>query len=136
MRQDPSYAPAYYGVAYIHGVRGELDDAIKYYRLTLERDQTNPYTFANLGYALLQQERFDEALPMLDKALELKPDCGEAHLSYANYYAFKGDWKKAETSVNQALRFGQSLDPEFKALLEQNGVAISQPGSGDGGSRP
>ena len=133
IRHDASYAPGYYGIAYIHSVRGELDDAIKYYRLTLERDKTNPYTFANLGYALLQRERFDEALPMLDKAIELKPDCGEAYLSYANYYAFKRDWKNAETSATKALQFGLSLDPRFRALLEENGVTIgaSSPGKVD-----
>ena len=136
VRHDPTYAPAYYGIAYTYGARGQLDDAIKYYRLTLDRDQSNPYTFANLGYALLQKEMFDEALPMLDKALELKPDCGEAHLSYANYFARRREWKKAETSVNLALQFGQSLHPEFRALLTQNGVAISEPMSSTDESNP
>ena len=125
IRHDPSYAPAYYGVAHIKSIRGEVDEAIRFYKLTLERDRSNPYAFANLGYALLQKERFDEALSMLDKALELKPDCGEAHLSYANYYAFKRQWRDAERSVNQALKYGQSLAPEFRALLLKNGVTIA-----------
>ena len=128
VRHDPTFAPGYYGIAYVHSVRGELDAAVKFYRLTLQHDQSNPYTFANLGYALLQQEKYDEALPMLDKALELKPDCGEAHLSYANYYASQGDWKNAEVSVNKALRFGMSLHPELKALLEKNGVTLRESG--------
>jgi tetratricopeptide (TPR) repeat protein len=103
-----------------------LDDAIKFYRLTLEHDQSYPYTFANLGYALLQKESFEEGLRMLDKALEMKPDCGEAYLSYANYYAFKQNWKKAEESVNKAIGFGQKIHPEFRALLESHGVRINK----------
>jgi len=125
VRHDAAFAPGYYGIAYVHSARGQLDEAIKYYRLSLEHDQTYPYTYANLGLALLQKEQFAEAVKMLDRALELKPDCGEAHLSYANYYAFKGDWKNAEISVNKALHYGQSIDPEFRAMLEANGVSIT-----------
>jgi|GEM_PF-2865404 len=123
-RHDKTFAPAYYGIAYVYSVQGKLDDAIKYYRETLEHDQTYPYTFANLGYALLQKEQPDEALKMLDKALQLDPKCGEAHLSYANYYANKKDWKKAETSANKAIECGQKLHPEFRRLLEKSGVKL------------
>jgi tetratricopeptide (TPR) repeat protein len=55
IRHDKTFAPGYYGVAYVYSVQGKLDDAIKYYRETLKYDQTYPYTFANLGYALLQK---------------------------------------------------------------------------------
>jgi len=124
VRHDATYAPGYYGIAYVHSLRGELDEAIKYYRLALEHDQTYPYTFANLGLALLQKREFEEGLQMLDKALQLKPDCGEAHLSYANYYAFKQEWKEAEQSVNKAVTYGQKIHPELRALLSSNGVQI------------
>ncbi len=110
-RHDKTFAPAYYGMAYVYSVQGKLDEAIKYYRETLKYDQTYPYTFANLGYALLQKEQFDEALKMIDKALQLNPKCGEAHLSYANYYAYKKDWKKAEESANTAIECGQKIHP-------------------------
>lgn len=114
IRLDSSDASGYYGIAYIYSVQGNLDEAIRYYRFTLERDQTYPYTFANLGYALLQKRQFDEALKMLDHALQLMPDCGEAHLSYANYYAFKKQWGKAQKSANKAIEYGQVIHPELK----------------------
>lgn len=126
IREDPTHAPGYYGIAYVYSVQGNLDEAIKYYRLTLKYDQTYPYTFANLGYALLQKEQFKEGLQMLDRALELKPDCGEAHLSYANYYAFKKQWDKAQESANKAVECGQVIHPELKKLLEDNGVKLSE----------
>lgn len=126
IRHDPSHAPGYYGIAYIHSVRGDLDEAIKYYRLTLEHDQTYPYTFANLGYALLQKENFEEGLKMLDKALDLKPDCGEAHLSYANYYAHKEQWGNAQKSANRAIECGQEIHPELRKLLEDHGVKLDR----------
>jgi len=126
IRHDPAYAPGYYGIAYVNSVQSNLDEAIKYYRLTLEHDRTYPYTYANLGYALLQKDQTDEALKMLDQALKLKPDCGEAHLSYANYYASKEQWSNAEKSVNKAIACGQVIHPELKSLLEKHGVRISE----------
>jgi Tfp pilus assembly protein PilF len=124
IRHDKTFAPGYYGVAYVYSVQGKLDDAIKYYRETLKYDQTYPYTFANLGYALLQKDQFEEALKMLDKALTLNPKCGEAHYSYAQYYANKENWKKAEESANKAFDYGIKLDPEFRKLIEKNGVKL------------
>jgi Tfp pilus assembly protein PilF len=124
IRHDPDFAPAYFGAAYVCSAQGKLDDAIKYYRETLKRETLYVYTYANLGYALLQQGKVPEALQMLDKALELDPTCGVAHLTYANYYAYKQDWKDAEQSVNKALKYGQKLDPELREMLEKHGVKL------------
>ena len=63
---------------------------------------------------------------MLDKAIEIDPKCGEAHLSYANYYVSKQDWKNAEQSINKAIKYGQKIHPEFRSLLEKHGVKIVQ----------
>ena len=96
IRHDPDFAPAYFGAAYVCTADGKFDDAIKYYRETLKRDTLYVLTYANLGYALLQKGQFPEAVQMLDKALEIDPKCGEAHLCYAKYYTYKRDWNDAE----------------------------------------
>jgi Tfp pilus assembly protein PilF len=61
---------------------------------------------------------------MLDKALQLEPRCGEAHLSYANYFAYRKQWKKASESANKAIQYGQQIDPEFRKLLAKNGATL------------
>jgi tetratricopeptide (TPR) repeat protein len=71
-----------------------------------------------------KKDQFEEALKMLDKALTLNPKCGEAHYSYAQYYANKENWKKAEESANKAIDCGIKLDPEFRKLIEKNGVKL------------
>jgi Tfp pilus assembly protein PilF len=124
IRHDADFAPAYFGAAYVYSTEGKLDEAVKYYRETLKRDTLYVYTYANLGYALLQEGKFPEALQMLDKALEIDPTCGVAHLSYANYYAYKRDWKNAEQSVNKAMKYGQKIHPELREMLEKHGVKI------------
>ena len=126
IREDKDFAPGYYGVAYVYSVEGKLDEAINFYRETLKRDTTYVYTYANLGYALLQKEQFPEALQMLDKAIAIDPKCGEAHLSYANYYTYKQDWKNAEQSVNKAIKYGRKIHPELRKMLEDHGVRITE----------
>jgi Tfp pilus assembly protein PilF len=126
IRHDADFAPAYFGAAYVCSAEGQLDDAIEYYRETLKRDTLYVYTYANLGYALLQKKQFPEALQMLDKALEIDPKCGEAHLSYANYYAYKQDWRNAERSVNKAIKYGQRIHPELREMLEKHGVKFAE----------
>jgi Tfp pilus assembly protein PilF len=126
IRHDPDFAPAYFGAAYVYTADGKLDEAIKYYRETLQKDTIYVLTYANLGYALLQQGKFPEAIAMLNKALDIDPKCSEAHLCFAKYYAYKQDWKDAEQSVNQALKYGQRLDPELREILEKHGVRIAE----------
>src|SRR6266705_5687856 len=122
----PDFALSYFGTANVYSAEGKLDEAIKYYRETLTRETLYVYTCANLGYALLQQGKFPEALQMLDKALELDPTCGAAHLTYANYYAYKQDWRNAEQSVNKAMKYGQKIHPELREMLEKHGVKIAE----------
>jgi len=124
IRHDADFAPAYFGAAYVYSAEGKLDEAIKYYRETLKKDTLYVFTYANLGYALLQKKQFPEALQMLDRALEIDPTCGEAHLSYANYYAYKQDWRNAEQSVNKAIKYGQKIHPELREMLEKHGVKL------------
>ena len=126
IRQDPDFAPAYFGAAHVYTSEGKLDDAIKYYREFLKRDTLYGLACANLGYALLQQGKFPEAVAMLNRALDIDPKCGEAHLCYAKYYACTMDWKDAEQSVNKAIKYGQKLDPELREILERHGVKIAE----------
>lgn len=123
---DPDFAPAYFGAGYVLSKEGKFDEAIKCYRETLKRDTLYVYSLANLGNALLQEGQIPEAVRMLDKALEIDPTCGEAHLIYTSYYAYKQDWKSAEQSVNKAIKYGTKLDPELRDILEKHGVKIAE----------
>jgi len=126
VRHDEDFAPAHYGVAYVYSVQGKLDEAITSYQETLRLDKKHLYANANLGYALLQKNEDKEALRYLDQALALNAKCGEAHLSYANYYAKHEKWEEAEKSSNKAIAFGQRIHPQFRKLLEENGATLTK----------
>jgi tetratricopeptide (TPR) repeat protein len=55
-------AEAYFRQAYEHQVKGELDEAIRLYRLSIEAHPTaEAHTF--LGWTYSFQGRYDEAIP-------------------------------------------------------------------------
>jgi|GEM_PF-3328530 len=124
IRHDDQYAPGYYGIAYAYSVQGELKDAVEYYHKTLALDESHLYANANLGFALLQLGREEEAMQALNAALKIDPDCGEAHLSYANYYAAHERWAEAGESARRALELEQVVHAELKQLLEDHGVVF------------
>ena len=52
---------------------GQPDSAIASYRVALSLDETDVWSMNNMALLLIKQERFDEALPPLARAAELKP---------------------------------------------------------------
>jgi len=51
---------------------GQPDSAIASYRVALSLDETDVWSMNNMALLLLKQERFEEALPALARAVELK----------------------------------------------------------------
>jgi Tfp pilus assembly protein PilF len=57
---------------------------------------------------------------MLNQALKINPKCGEAYLSFANYYASKEEWKVAWKNLNKAIELGQKVHPKLMSLMNKN----------------
>ena len=77
---DPRQADALHllAVSYLNEHPGEAESLI---RRAISSDKRNPLYYSNLAVALRNQNRFEEALAMYDKALRRKPDYLEAHLN-------------------------------------------------------
>ena len=76
--------------------------------------------YSNLGYALSQKERFDEALPNLHKALELDPDLAMAHYNLGFVLDQQGKTEEAVSHYHQAIQ----LSPEFARSYNNLGLAL------------
>ena len=77
---DPRQADALHllGVTFLNERPCEAESLI---RRAISSDRRSPLYYSNLAIALRNQQRFEEALAMYDKALRRRPDCLEAHVN-------------------------------------------------------
>jgi tetratricopeptide (TPR) repeat protein len=80
LRIDPRQADALHllGVTFLNERPSEAESLI---RRAISSDKRNPVYYSNLAVALRNQNRFEEALAMYEKALRRKPDYLEAHVN-------------------------------------------------------
>jgi Tfp pilus assembly protein PilF len=125
IRHDSTNAKAYFGVAYVCSVQGNLTDAITFYREALKYEKHYAPIYANLAKALLIQNPYaSEAPKLLDEALKVDPRDANALYTYAGYYATTGNWKAAGEMANKAVASGAKLDPAFLQQLKGHGVQV------------
>ncbi len=129
IQYHPDEPHAYFGVAYVYSIEGRLDEAIRFYRESLQRDSKHADTYANLGYALLRQRQSTEGLQMLDQAIKLTPGCGAAYLSYSLYYGNQEKWKEAGEYANEAIDRGVKIPSAYVKRLRKHKVRVNEPTS-------
>jgi tetratricopeptide (TPR) repeat protein len=81
----------------------------------------------NLGTALLQKGRVDEAITQFQQALQINPDYAEAHYNLGNALLQKGRADEAITHYREALR----IKPNFAEAHYNLGIALAQKGRED-----
>ncbi len=108
--KDSSDADAYRVKGRIMQSVGNQDQAIDAYQRSLELDSDNPYAHNNLALVYIQQERFNDAILLLEKAVQRKDDVpffynnlGVAHEALGNYQQSK-----------QAFQTALSLDSNYE----------------------
>ena len=75
LAKDPEYADALNYLAYVWAVRGvRLDEALRHVQAALALDPDNAAYLDTLGWVYYQQGRYAEALELLERANELRPD--------------------------------------------------------------
>ncbi|MCR5702619.1 MAG: tetratricopeptide repeat protein [Lachnospiraceae bacterium] len=82
-----------------------LDEAVEDCKKAIELDETAYYAYNNLGCALLKLRRIKDAIPYLQKAIEIDPD--REHLPYLNMaecYAVIGEYDKAIETYNTIMQ--------------------------------
>ncbi len=77
-RLRPAFAPARFAAGMLRFRRRQWQDAIAHFSGVLEADHDNVPALVNLGQALAEDGRFDEAEGMLARAVRLRPEFAEA----------------------------------------------------------
>ena len=96
---EPSSADTHNGLVICHLDHGDAVAAEAAARRAIEADGQRPMAWANLGVALARQQRFDEARPPFDRALELESSTGDVVDSFVNYCNCLRDAGQTEAAV-------------------------------------
>jgi tetratricopeptide (TPR) repeat protein/GR25 family glycosyltransferase involved in LPS biosynthesis len=104
--------------------QGKLKDAEAIYRELITAGARNHTIYGNLAATCLRQGRHDEAVLLLKKTLQLKPDCPCAHNNLGIALKKQGDLSAAVASYNTALK----LNPNYPDALYNLGIALQKQG--------
>jgi len=81
------------GEAYLAG--GNLLAALRELKKAESLDPEDHITQYDIGLVYYYRERYDQAIPHFERAIQLKPDFAPAINGLGNAYSAKGDWDKA-----------------------------------------
>ncbi len=87
-----------WGLVYV--LRGEADEALEKYQISLSLDQKFEQTYLHLSNLYLNQKRYDEAAEASRRIIELKPENVQAHSALGYIYSQQG---KLEEAVQENL---------------------------------
>lgn len=102
----------------------KLAEAEQCYRAGIKSDPSDPICYANLGYVLLDQKRWDEAANSLSKAVKLDPTDHDSVYLLANLNRDRGDVREAVGLYRRAL----ALSPQFAECRRDLCLALARVG--------
>ncbi|MFN7928674.1 MAG: protein kinase [Blastocatellia bacterium] len=116
----PNYWEVYNELGGFYFDRGAFQKAEECWRKVTDLLDTNPYSFTNLGHALLYQEQYDQAIKAYRDALLRKPVAETFH-SLGTAYLFRGQCEQAL----EVFQKGKELAPEDAEFWGAEGDALS-----------
>ena len=132
IKEDPTYAPAYAGLATCYNSQGSVvfgalpptearrraeEAAVK----ALQLDGSLAEAHAALGYAYHYTWNWAEAEQALKRAIELNPNSSEAHSMYSRHLSAMGRAEEAIAEANRA----QELDPHSLYMSTVRGFVLT-----------
>jgi Tfp pilus assembly protein PilF len=110
---DPENGDVYHGFAVIvHKRDNAISEAEKYFKMALSKSRVSVNAYVDYGRFLWVQNRYDESLIQLDKAIKISPKAYNARSNISFVYYKKGDfiqackWAKAAKDNNDQLESG------------------------------
>lgn len=123
-----AYAESHLGWAYY--IKGNYDEAVRRFTLSIEKDSTLEGLFEGRGRAYLAKKEYDAALRDLTKAVESGKFLVRAFYFRGQTHFYKGDFYEALTDFNRGI---ETQDPYLKEWLPRylRFKALSYLGMGD-----
>jgi len=109
--------------------KGKLSEAESIYRKLIQANTRNHFVYANLAAICGMQNRLDELIELLNKALELEGNFPEAYFSIGGALLAKGELNAAIKSYKKAIQLKPNNPDAYihlgNALLEKNDTAAA-----------
>ena len=127
-KQFPTYPFGWKILAVIFGQAGKILEVLDVLQKLISLSPQDVEAHSNLGHALKELGRLDEAEASYRHVIALKPDYTEAHNNLGNTLKELGRLEKAEASYRQAI----ALKPDFAKAYSNLGVTLKLLGRMDG----
>jgi arylsulfatase A-like enzyme/Tfp pilus assembly protein PilF len=102
-------------IAKVLASAGDIDGAIRHYKLTLQHDPNWVPLYTEIATQLARQMKFDEALVFADRAIQMSPRDADVHYNLGVMYAQQGKFDQALGPFIEALR----LNPRHERAAKQ-----------------
>ncbi|THK34540.1 hypothetical protein EHS39_29520 [Ensifer sp. MPMI2T] len=114
---DPTSALALQALSSINYYAGRHDEAERIQRNALELNPNDPDTLAQLGWRLAARGKFDEGVPLLQRAIDrtVSPPGWYFHLIVVHHY-LQGNYREALAAAERARIDGSALSWSFLAI--------------------
>jgi tetratricopeptide (TPR) repeat protein len=123
VRKDPANLENRIILGYTYFLKGQNEIAIKEFDYVLEQDKNYYDAYYNLGLVFLDEKRYNEALIVFGKAVEIAPKDFKGHVQLGITYRHMEMYKEAMKSLETA----NQLSPASSDIIYQIGlVAESQ----------
>jgi tetratricopeptide (TPR) repeat protein len=99
----------------IYEILGRHQEAIEQYKNILELNPDHQKALFNLGWVLMDENRFMEAIPHLKHAIKLNPENTDAHFSLGLFFGRLNRYQDAQDQYNKVLQ----LDPNHSGAYER-----------------
>jgi tetratricopeptide (TPR) repeat protein len=114
---DPSYAEAQAYLAEVYADLGQINQAVEAGRLAIALDDTSVFAHRDLGYALMKQRRYDDAVHQYQRASQLHPRLAQPYIDLGHLYRIRNRYKDAIAAYERAT----VVDPNSAHALDALG---------------
>lgn len=103
---------------------GRFDEAVHWYKKTLEFNPENVSLLSNMGVALQSQGKLAAAAECYQKAISINPNYAEAHSNLGLLFQEQGQLDAAVVSYQKAI----AIKPDFAMAYSNLGYALTEQG--------
>jgi len=108
LKIKPDYADAYFNMANVFKVKGDLEEAIENYKQALKLKPNYADAYNNMGNALKDKGDPEAAINSYKQALKIRPNSANTYNNMGSALKDKGDLEEAVNSYKKAIKIKPS----------------------------